>query len=375
MNSIEPLVQAVHASPVRVVLAVSGGGARAIAQLLEVPGASRTVLEAVVPYAPSAMTQWLGGPPEQFCSEETARAMAMVAMLRARRLDPDSPVAGVSCTASLATDRPKRGSHRAAVALQTPARTAVYWVELVKGRRSRPEEEGVVAHLVLNAVAEACQVPHRCPPPLLPEETLHSRSLTAPAEWQELVLGVRAAVRQKGLVPEPLSARPAAVYPGAFHPLHRGHLRILELAEQMLGVVVEPEISILNVDKPPLDYLEIASRLEQFGGERAVWLSRAPTFEEKSRLFPGATFVVGADTLRRIADPRYYGGDIQACNLAIERIAGRGCRFLVFGRAEQGRFVTLDQLELPQQLRQICRGVAEADFRDDISSTELRRQG
>lgn len=375
MNSIEPLVQAVHASPVRVVLAVTGGGARAIAQLLEVPGASRTVLEAVVPYAPSAMTQWLGGPPEQFCSEETARAMAMAAMLRARRLDPHSPVAGVSCTATLATDRPKRGSHRAAVALQTPGRTAVYWVELVKGRRSRPEEEGVVAHLVLNAVAEACQVPHRCPPPLLPQETVHSRSLTAPTEWQELVLDVRAAVRQKGLVPEAPSARPAAVYPGAFHPLHRGHLRILELAEQMLGVAVEPEISIVNVDKPPLDYLEIASRLEQFGGERAVWLSRAATFEEKSGLFPGATFVVGADTLRRIADPRYYGGDIQACHVAIERIAGRGCRFLVFGRAERGRFVTLEQLELPQQLRQICRGVPEADFRDDISSTALRRQG
>lgn len=374
MDSIESLVQAVHASPVRIVLAVAGGGARAIAQLLEVPGASRTVLEAVVPYAPAAMRQWLGGQPEQFCSEATARAMAMAAMLRAGQLDPDAPVAGVACTASLATDRPKRGAHRAAVALQTRLCTAVYWVELVKGRRSRPEEEALVADLVLNAVAEACDVPQRRHPPLLPEETLQSRRRTAPAEWQELVLGTRAAVRHRGLGPEPSPATPAAVFPGAFHPLHRGHLRMMELAEEILGAAVEPEISILNVDKPPLDYLEIAGRLEQFDQRRPVWLTRAPTFEEKSRLFPGATFVVGADTLRRIADPRYYGGDCRACQSAIEAIAGRGCRFLVFGRAEHGRFVALEELELPPPLRGICRGVPESAFREDISSTELRRQ-
>lgn len=374
MDYLESLVQAVHASPVQIVLAIAGGGARAIAHLLEVPGASRTVLEAVVPYASSAMSQWLGGPPERFCSEATARAMAMAAMLRACRLEPDRPVAGVACTASLATDRPRRGAHRVAVALQTRLRTAVQWVELVKGGRSRREEESLVAQLVLNAVAEACEVPQRLLPPLLPEETVQSRSLVAPAEWLELVLGSRAAVRQRGLTPEPPQPNPTAVYPGAFHPLHRGHLRILELAEQILGGPVEPEISIVNVDKPPLDYVEIASRLEQFGQRRAVWLTRAATFEDKSRIFPATTFVVGADTLRRIADPRYYGGDCRACQLAIESIATRGNRFLVFGRAEQGRFITLEDLSLPPQLRDICRGVPEADFREDISSTDLRCQ-
>lgn len=375
MESIHTLVQAVHASPVRLVLAIAGGGSRAIAHLLEVPGASRTVLEAVVPYAPAAMGQWLGGPPEQFCSEATARAMAMKAMLRARQLASQDAVAGVGCTASLATDRPKRGAHRAAVALQTPARTAAWWVELVKGRRTRGQEEEVVTHLVLNAVAEACEVPRRRSAGLMADEPLQARDFTAPKQWQELVLGTRAAVRQRGPVPQGEAPPPAAVYPGAFHPLHRGHLRILELAEQILGVPVEPEISIVNVDKPPLDYLEIACRLEQFGPERPVWLTRAATFEEKSRLFPGATFVVGADTLRRIADPHYYGGQRGACEAAIDRIAGRGCRFLVFGRAEQGRFLTLEGLEVPAQLRSICRGVPEAEFREDISSTDLRRRG
>ena len=47
----EQLVQQIHDSPTRIVLAASGGGSRAIADLLEVPGGSRTLLEAIVPYS------------------------------------------------------------------------------------------------------------------------------------------------------------------------------------------------------------------------------------------------------------------------------------------------------------------------------------
>ena len=81
--STEQLVQEIHDSPTRIVLAAAGGGSRAIADLLEVPGGSRTLLEAVVPYSAAAMTAWLGGPTDEACSAATARAMAMVAFLRA----------------------------------------------------------------------------------------------------------------------------------------------------------------------------------------------------------------------------------------------------------------------------------------------------
>ena len=107
-------------------MAATGGGSRAIADLLEVPGGSKTLLEAVVPYSAPAMVEWLGGVPDEFCSAATARAMAMVAFQRARRYEePESTVAGVACTASLASDRPKRGPHRIHVAVQTIGETAV----------------------------------------------------------------------------------------------------------------------------------------------------------------------------------------------------------------------------------------------------------
>ncbi len=109
----QQLVNRIHAAPGQLVLAVTGGGSRAIADLLEVPGGSRTLLEAVVPYSAAALAEFLGVAPEQYCSPRTARAMAMAAFQRARHLQGTSaesaPVLAVGCTASLVSDRPKRG--------------------------------------------------------------------------------------------------------------------------------------------------------------------------------------------------------------------------------------------------------------------------
>ena len=48
----------IHASSLRAMLVVTGGGTQAIADLLAVPGASRTVLEAVVPYSEAALVDF-----------------------------------------------------------------------------------------------------------------------------------------------------------------------------------------------------------------------------------------------------------------------------------------------------------------------------
>jgi hypothetical protein len=390
--AIQQFVQLIHGTPARLVLAVTGGGSCAIAELLQVPGASRTLLEAVVPYSDAAMIAWLGGRPDQFCSEPTGRAMAMAAYRRvcryqegesvseparpamhsgSARASPSPRLAGVGCTASLASDRPKRGPHRIHAAIQTGQATVSRSVELVKGRRTRAEEEQVAALLVLNAVAQACGLEERLDPGLLADERIDECHVLAPRPWQELLAGSVETVRHGGTAAAAgQSAR--AVFPGAFHPIHAGHRRMAEIARQKLGAPVDFEISILNVDKPPLDFIEIDRRVGQFAAEQVVWLTRAGTFEEKSAHFPGATFVVGVDTLRRIADCRYHGGDPAAWLAAMERIAARGCRFLVFGRAREGRFVGLGDLGLQPPLRDLCQAVPADQFREDISSTAIR---
>src|SRR5262245_19847670 len=110
--SIQRLIESVHRSPSKVVLAITGGGTSAAAQLLEVPGASRTILEVVVPYHHEALCEFLGQTPESFCSAATSRALAGRARDRARWLTPGEPIVGIGCTASLVTDRPKHGDHR-----------------------------------------------------------------------------------------------------------------------------------------------------------------------------------------------------------------------------------------------------------------------
>jgi nicotinic acid mononucleotide adenylyltransferase len=257
------------------------------------------------------------------------------------------------------------------LAAQTAAATVTWSLELAKGHRSRVEEEQIVARLVLNLIAEVCGLQSRLELDLLPEEHLESLTTLAPAAWQELLQGGRTVVRH-GSQPDPANRTSNLIFPGAFHPLHAGHRRMAEVAEAMLGRRVEFEISIRNVDKPPLDYTEIQQRLAQFDPDQPVWLTRAATFEEKSHEFPAATFIVGADTIRRIADPCYYGGQ-PAMHQAVERIAGRGCRFLVFGRLGPSGFVRLGDLDLPPALRAISIEVPAAQFREDVSSTELRR--
>lgn len=373
------LVERIHASGRQCVLSVTGGGSRAIAELLAVPGASASVLEAAVPYAPTALEQWLGGPVGQSCSEPTARTMAMAGFERARQLtdaDPHS-LCGIGATASLATARTKRGPHRVHVAWQSAAATVSFSVELAKGARSRDEEETIAARLVLHAVAEACGVDANPPVAPSPSEPVTRREKLAPAAWTELLLGQRDSV----IIPPggPIDAqetrdqaKPSAVFSGAFHPFHAGHRRMAQIAAEHGGGPVTLEISMENVDKPTLDFLEIGDRLQHLA-DYPVLLTRAPTFADKAALVPGAVFVVGADTLRRIGEPRYYGGNADHRDAAIAAIAERGCRFLVFGRKVEGRFCTLAELAgLPATLRQLCDEVPESEFRDDVSSSELR---
>jgi hypothetical protein len=168
--------------------------------------------------------------------------------------------------------------------------------------------------------------------------------------------------------------RPRLLFPGAFNPPHEGHAEMATIAERRLGASLAWELSVANVDKPPLDFISIRDRLVALAAvqpPRPVAVTNAASFREKAALFPDATFVVGADTAARLAEPRYYGS-IERRDDAIREIAAYGCRFLVFGRNIDGGFQSLERLDLPPGLRDICLGVPAAEFREDISSTQLR---
>jgi hypothetical protein len=221
-------------------------------------------------------------------------------------------------------------------------------------------------------VAESCGLAERAPLALAEGEQLQVEGIEAPSSWQALLAGQIAQLRVHPR--EPPASTPKILFPGAFHPLHAGHLGMAAVAMKLLGDEIDFEITIVNADKPAIDFLEIERRVRQFLPEWRLWLTRAPTFVEKSLLFPGVTFLVGVDTLERIAAARFYGDDPRALERAIDTLAAQGCRFLVFGRAAGEGFRTLGDLELPSALLRLCREVPAAEFRIDCSSTELRRQ-
>ncbi|RCS40545.1 hypothetical protein DTL42_24535 [Bremerella cremea] len=375
------LIRQLHRSPWRLSAVVTGGGSEALSQLLSIPGASETVLEALIPYSSASLEDFLHYKPAHYCSRATAQAMAMRAFFRARDLEKrnsqhdldDTHLLGVGCSASLRSLRPKKGQHRVHIAVQTAQISSLASLVLTKDSRDREREENVVAALLLNRIAEVTGITNRIPLDLLPGEHVDESSAVAWPSWTELMLGQRnVACAMKDEQDASLDSFSGVLFPGAFNPLHEGHQRMAELAEQITGHRVDFEISIENVDKPPLDFFDIESRVRQFEPPQRCWLTRAPTFLEKTKIFPEATFVVGADTIVRIAEPRYYQNSVEQRDAALAELQQQNCRFVVFPRVVKEQFLSLADLTLPPILAERCEAVPSSEFRMDISSTELR---
>jgi hypothetical protein len=165
---------------------------------------------------------------------------------------------------------------------------------------------------------------------------------------------------------------PAVLLPGSFNPLHHGHRGMAAAAARIVGKPAAFEISAVNVEKPPLDEAEVRRRMAQFAWLAPLWLTRAPTFVEKARLFPGGVFLVGVDTAVRIVHPKFYGDSVETMHAALDEIRRLGTRFLVVGRLLEGRFVELAQAAIPGEFRDLFTAVPPEAFREDVSSTELR---
>ena len=368
------LISAVQGSGRQAVLAITGGGTGAIAELLRVPGGSRLLLEAIVPYDARALAEFLGAEPAQACSGETAVALARRAHERAAALSARAPI-GLGATASLASDRQKRGDHRCHIAVAAGAGTELASIVLDKGRRDRAGEEDVVARAILLCLARGCGVAAPSPATVLaPGDIFTEQSLPTRSPIDDLLSG---AISRVTALPDGQLRRsapsPTAVLPGSFNPLHAGHLELAKTAAEMLGTPVHFELSVWNVDKPPLGGEEVRRRVAQFASRATLELTRAPTFLEKSRLFPGATFVIGADTAERLVASRYYGGSEAQMLAALEEMAARGARFLVAVRRDAtGSVRSLRDVDVPARLHDRFAEIPEARFRLDTSSTEIR---
>ena len=371
------LISTIQASGPKAALAITGGGSGAISELLRVPGGSRLMIEAQVPYDEHALAAYLGYPPAQASSAETAIAMAHAAKLRAAKcVAGTDALIGLGATAALVSDRPRRGEHRFHIAYANQTGTAHCTATLAKGRRDRAAEEDLTARSIVLWLARACGVEAPSPSTLLDADEHYAETLLKPSDSIDRLVGGeidRVSVTPTGETRLTAPA-PPLLLPGSFNPVHEGHTTLARIAEEFTQQPASFEISVTNVDKPPLTAETIRQRVLQFAGKAAVELTRAPTFLEKSRLFRATTFVIGADTAERLVAPRYYGNDPARMNGALEEIGSGGGRFLVAVRIDaEGRVRTLRDIAIPPRFSDLFTEIPESRFRMDTSSSAIRR--
>lgn len=371
---------------------VSGAGVGLMQRAWRWPGISSVLAGAYTPYSPKQTDQLIGFTPDRsvrgtpsYVSVSTAIDMSMAAYARAcvegRR------AIGLGMTCSVASSVEHRGDHRIIGAVFTDDGCTTAEMTIPKGvgfdQRTR---DGRLAddlgEALVDAGAFGGDVIGFRPDPSRTEDFYAGCLLTVndAAELSKERLFKRPMFRADGTrhTTALLAASDTLFFPGAFNPPHDGHFGAGAAALRTLARSMHEHRTLVfstTVDplhKPALTTSQVLRRASMMRGHDFLATRGDPLFIDKARAFPGASFVVGADALDRMLDPKW---GIPTWDL-LREFHVLGTRFLVPGRVIGGKYMTLS--DVLQKRSYSVSGWSTlfkpVDYRLDISSTEIRNE-
>jgi hypothetical protein len=360
----------------RIAVIATGAGAGFLHALWAVPGISKVLVSANLPYAKEATVAEIGYASEHFVSVEAAVGLAHAAYAQASRAGAGRLV-GMGITASVATTRAHRGQPRFVVAVMDGSRVLSRPCLLAHGTGAIARERddldvtraamGLLEGLLFGDTGEPST-----------EDSALSREVffTTP---------VFLANGERDWAPE--TGDQLLFYPGAFDPLHEGHVGLHQAAVLASGRRAYFEVTS---DQPHKEALSVQTMLTRAVLLRHaccnVFFSRgAPLYIDKARRYPGAHFVIGADALDRMLDPK-WGPEIGPMLAEFESLRTRFWVGARDGRTMRQVLAARMPSEWTKELHEFERGKTDAPklagmsvFRElegtwNISSTELREK-
>lgn len=357
------------AANVSIHVITTGAGAGIQQKLWATSGCSAYFSGASFPYDSEETESLLGFMPTQFVSKETAIDLASAAYMKAYRFGGKKAV-GVGVTASVASTREHRGDHRFYVCVMTEDQVRIGGRTIEKGvgedfRADDGRQVDTYVHNMLTLIAT--------------KESgwglFNDETDLAKARFFEHPF-FAASGKRMAKVPQGAETR-YAMMPGSFNPPHEGHFGLAESFRDDHGKSVLFEIGTNPPHKTPPTVQELLQRAKMLKGHDVLFSRNMPMYIEKAAMFHGMDFIVGADTMLRILDPKWGPDPIPM----MEEIGAYGNDFYISGREVNGKFITRDDIvdqliaKYPgYDMSRICDMTHHIEGRWDVSSTELRNK-